>query len=178
MPIIGIISSSKLASYVGETVTGGSAGYTNNTFPFANNSDSSLTLSNTACQWTCSDQGTYYGGQQTNVLGGTASFKIALNGGLALPSGTYSYSGSHYLFWNAGGDSHDGMPLWAVTSSAKSLIVNTVRPPDAVNTQITKTGTFTVASSTPVSLYWEVYDGSSATAMGGRVYNFTVTKTA
>jgi len=70
------------------------------------------------------------------------------------------------------------MPLWAVTSSAKSLIVNTVRPPDAVNTQLTKTGTFTVASSTPVSLYWEVYDGSSATAMGGRVYNFTVTKTA
>ena len=177
MPILGTIASS-FSAYTGETVTGGAAGYINNAFPFANNADTSLTLSNTPCEWACSNQGSYYGGQQTYSLGGTASFRISLNGGLNLPAGTYSYSGTHYLFWDVGGDSHDGMPLWAVTSTEKNLIVNTVRPPDNRNAQITKTGTFTVASSTPVSLYWEIYDGSSATSMGGRVYDFTVTKTA
>lgn len=169
-------SNSVTPTYTGQTVTGGS-GYTNESAQWTNSGDSSITTSG-SFQWTCSNQGDYYGGNQTIAAGGTAGFGYTLNNGNPLPAGTYSYSGSHYLYWDSGGDSHDGMPLWAVTPTAKSLIVNTVRPPDAKNTQITKTGTFTLSSPQTVRLVWNVYDGSSATSMGGRVYNFTVTKTA
>lgn len=164
--------------YIGQTVNGGSAGYLNNTNPFNNISDSSLTLSSTPCSWTCSDQGTFYGGAQTFAGGGAASFRFSLNNGNALPAGTYSYSGTQYLFWQSGGVSHDGMYLWAVTPSQKISIVNSISPPDSLNTQITKTGSFTLSSSTTVNLWWDIYDGSTATSMGGRVYNFTITKTA
>jgi hypothetical protein len=70
------------------------------------------------------------------------------------------------------------MECFAVGTSSKSLVVRSQNPGDPMNTQITKTGTFTVSSSQVVYLNWQVYDGSSATSMGGRVYNFTVTKTA
>ena len=169
-------SNSVTPTYTGQTVTGG-AGYTNESAQWTNSGDSSVTTTG-SFQWTCSNQGDYYGGNQSSGAGGTAGFGYTLNNGNPLAAGTYSYSGSHYLYWDGGGDSHDGMPLWAVTPTAKSLIVNTVRQPDAKNTQITKTGTFTLASPQTVRLVWNVYDGSSATAMGGRVYNFTVTKTA
>ncbi len=171
-------SNSVTPSYTGETVTGGS-GYTNMSTYWQTNTPGNTSLATGGTpQWSCSNQGSYYGGSQSNSAGGTASFKYTLNGGNPLPAGTYSYSGLQYLSWDSGGVSHDGMYLWAVTPSEKKTIVNSISPPDSLNSQITKTGTFTLSSPSTVYLNWEIYDGSSATAMGGRVYNFTVTKTA
>lgn len=167
-------SNSVTPLYTGQTVTGGS-GYQNLNFLWADNT--TLATSGTP-SWTCSDQGTYYGGSAGFTQGGTAHFKYTLNGGNPIPAGTYSYSGVQYLYWNSGGVSHDGMDCWAVGTSSKSLIVHSQNPGDALNTQITKTGTFTISSPQVVYLSWQIYDGSSATDMGGRVYNFTVTKTA
>ena len=164
-----------IAPYTGESVSGGS-GYTNVNTVWTDNT-SSLSTTGTP-SWTCSNQGSYYGGAAGYSLGGTASFKYTLNNGNPIPAGTYSYSGTQYLFWDSGGSSHDGMDCYAVGTSSKSLIVHSQNPGDPLNTQITKTGTFTVASSQVVYLNWQIYDGSSATSMGGRVYNFTVTKTA
>ena len=168
------VSNSVTPLYTGQTVTGGS-GYQNLNFLWADNT--TLATSGTP-SWSCSDQGTYYGGSAGFTQGGTAHFKYTLNGGNPIPAGTYSYSGVQYLYWNSGGVSHDGMDCWAVGTSSKSLIVHSQNPGDALNTQITKTGTFTISSSQVVYLSWQIYDGSSATDMGGRVYNFTVTKTA
>jgi hypothetical protein len=164
--------------YIGQTVTGGN-GYTNMSTTWSNptSGNTSITTGG-APNWTCSNQGSYYGGAQSYSGGGTASFKYTLNNGNPLPAGTYSYSGTQYLFWDAGGVSHDGMYLWAVTPTEKKTIVNSVSPPDSLNTNLTKTGTFTLSSAQTVYLNWEIYDGSGATSMGGRVYNFTITKTA
>lgn len=164
--------------YTGETVSGGN-GYSNMStyWSVITAGNTSLTTGGTP-QWSCSNQGSYYGGSQSIGAGGTASFRYTLNGGLALPAGTYSYSGTQYLEWSSGGVSHDGMYLWAVTSTEKKTIVNSVSPPDSLNTNLTKTGTFTLSSPDTVYLNWEIYDGSSATAMGGRVYGFTVAKIA
>ena len=168
-------SNSVTPQYTGQTVSGGS-GYVNVTTVWTDNT-SSLSTTGTP-SWTCSDQGTYYGGAAGFSLGGTASFKYTLNNGNPIPAGTYSYSGTQYLFWDSGGASHDGMDCYAVGTSSKSLIVHSQNPGDPMNTQITKTGTFTISSPQVVYLNWQIYDGSSATSMGGRVYNFTVTKTA
>lgn len=163
--------------YSGQSVSGGT-GYTNESNQWSNTYDSSIAKSSSTFEWSCSNQGTYYGGNQSGSLGGTAGFGYTLNSGNPIPPGTYSYSGTHYLYWDAGGDSHDGMPLWVTTSSKKELIVMTKRLPDAKNTQITKSGTFTLYTTDVVRLVWHVYDGSSATAMGGRVYDFVVNKIA
>jgi hypothetical protein len=123
------------------------------------------------------NQGSYYGGTQTGAGGGVGIMSLTLNNGKPLPPGDYRVDAVVQLDWQSGGDSHDGMYMWAANNvGSKERVLQAVRQPDPVNTQITKSGAFSIGQEVIVTLWVQIYDGSSATAMGGRVYSVRVSQ--
>lgn len=160
-----------------QTYTGGEGWVSESGQPWANDNDGSVTKATGQTVWSnlLTNQGTYYGGTQTGAGGGTGIMTLALNNGNPLPAGFYRIDAIVQLDWASGGDSHDGMYMWAVAGGvSKERVLQAVRLPDPVNTEITKSGNFYIGSSTTVTLWVQIADGSSATAMGGRVYSVRV----
>jgi hypothetical protein len=145
--------------------------------PWLNDNDGTTNRNTGQTVWSSllTNQGTYYGGTQTGSGGGVGIMTLALNNGKPLPAGFYRVDATVQLDWASGGDSHDGMYVWAATGAlSKERVFQAVRQPDPVNTQIQKSGNFYIGQETTVTLWVQIYDGSSATAMGGRVYSVRV----
>lgn len=167
--------------YTGETVSGGNSTYQNQpslgdwtnswTNDLTRNSNSGNTWSNL-----CSNQGAYYGGIQSTSGGGYSIIQYPLNGGNALPAGGYKVLCDTYLDLNNQNTTHDGIYFYAVTPTRKFPLMSVVVPPYNRDTQIQMAGSFALPSSETVKLEWITYDGSSAWAMGIRIYGFTVTR--
>lgn len=137
----------------------------------------SATLVNTsAVSWNGSNQGSYFGGSQSTGGGGVGAWSLTINNGNPLPPGLYLTEVVMQLDLNSP-SSHDGMEIFAVntTSFTKERIAraaNTV--PDPTGTQLTKGGSFYLANGGVVKIFCQVYDGSSAYAMGGRIYSVSI----
>jgi len=160
-----------------QTYTGGAGWVSELGQPWASGDDGTTTKATGQTIWSSnlSNQGTYYGGSQTTSGGGVGIMTLLLNNGVPLPAGRYRVDAVVQLDWASGGDSHDGMYMWAVLgSNSKERVLQAVRPPDQSNTELTKSGQFTLGSATTVTLWIQIADGSSATAMGGRVYSVRV----
>jgi len=145
--------------------------------PWANGDSGDLNKATGQTVWSnlLTNQGSYYGGSQTISGGGTGIMTLALNNGKALPAGFYRVDSVVQLEWASGGDSHDGMYMWAVNGAGtKERVLQAVRPPDQSNTQLTKSGMFYIGQETTVTLWIQIADGSSASSMGGRVYSVRV----
>jgi hypothetical protein len=160
-----------------QTYTGGDGWVSELGQPWASGDDGTITKATGQTVWSnlLTNQGTYYGGSQTTSGGGIGIMTLLLNDGKPLPAGKYRVDAVVQLEWASGGDSHDGMYMWAVSGSgSKERILQAVRPPDQSNTELTKSGQFTIGSDTTVTLWIQIADGSSASAMGGRVYSVRV----
>ncbi len=170
-----------LPEYSGETVSGGNNNYQNQPSlgDFTNGGDNSLNRnSNSGNAWSnlCSNQGSYYGGIQTTSGGGYSIIQYPLNNGNALSAGGYKVNATVYLDLNNQNTSHDGIYLYAVTPTKKFIMQSCNVPNYTRDTQINIAGSFALSTSETVKLEWQTYDGSSAWAMGIRIYGFTVTR--
>jgi hypothetical protein len=174
-------SNSVTPQYSGETQSGGS-GYSNTgvgPFTYANRADSSLTRDSASSNFNGSNQGSYFGGLQSVQLGGTGCWAIPLNNGNTVPAGTYNFTATVYLDLNNQNTSHDGGYFWLVTPTKKYFLGQKTVPSDARDTQLTLTANnIVVTAGETMKFESNYYDGSSAWAMGGRNYGFTITKVA
>ena len=174
-------SNSVTPQYSGETQSGG-AGYSNTgvgPFTYANRADSSLTRDSASSNFNGSNQGSYFGGLQSVQLGGTGCWAIPLNNGNTVPAGTYNFTATVYLDLNNQNTSHDGGYFWLVTPTKKYFLGQKTVPSDARDTQLTLTANnIVVTAAETMKFESNYYDGSSAWAMGGRNYGFTITKVA
>jgi hypothetical protein len=153
----------------------GGSGWINESF-FYTEGYSSTTTVTAATNWNGSNQGTYFGGSQSTGAGGTGSWSYTINNGVALPAGLYLTEVVMQLDLNSP-SSHDGMEIWAIntTTFTKEMIARASNPnPDATGTQLTKGGSFYLANPGVIKIFCQVYDGSTAYAMGGRIYSISI----
>jgi hypothetical protein len=126
--------------------------------------------------WNGSNQGSYFGGSQTTGSSGVGSWSLTINNGNVLPAGLYLTECVMQLDLNSP-SSHDGFEIFAIntTSFTKERIARAGNPtPDSTGVQLTKTGSFYLASDGVVKIFCQVYDGSTAYAMGGRIYSVSI----
>ena len=167
--------------YSGESVSGGNSKFENQPSlgEFNQSWTNALTRnSNSGNLWSnlCSNQGSYYGGIQTAAAGGYSIIQYPLNDGNPLNAGGYKVLCTTYLDLNNQNTSHDGIYFYAVTPTGKFPLITAQTPPFTRDTQIQIAGSFALSTDQTVKLEWQTYDGSSAWAMGIRIYGFTVTR--
>jgi hypothetical protein len=165
-----------VTSYVwsSQLFSGGTA-YSSSSTAFTNLSDSSLTTESTS--WSGSNNTSYFGGSQSIGAGGWGAWECTANSGTAIPSGEYAVVTTVQIDLSSGSNgSHDGMYVYAYTPSSKYKLFDLINPPYPVNKNQGRVGLFTLPSSQVTKIKYQVADGSSAWAMGGRTYNTEIFK--